>query len=101
MKGGVPGEELALTPHSPVPPLPQAGAWDPPGTPWNHRFPHGLPWGLQVRALPARLPVLSLGHGDPGGCTRALQSQQPVRATVFYFFHPPVLLDSQTCAASP
>lgn len=47
MKGGVPGEELALTPHSPVPPLPQAAAWDPPGTPRNHRFPHGLAWGLQ------------------------------------------------------
>ncbi|OBS63486.1 hypothetical protein A6R68_08040 [Neotoma lepida] len=47
MKGGTPGEELDLIPHSPVPPLPQAAAWDPPGTPRNHRFPYGLAWGLQ------------------------------------------------------
>lgn len=55
MKGGAPGEGLALTPRSPAPPLPQAAAWDPPGTPRSRRFPHGLARGLQVRAHPARL----------------------------------------------
>lgn len=55
MKGGGPGEGLALTPGSPAPPLPQAAAWHPQGTPRSRRFPHGLAWGLQVRAHPARL----------------------------------------------
>lgn len=55
MKGGAPREGLALTPRSPAPPPPQAGTWDPPGTPRSRRFPHGLARGLQVRAHPARL----------------------------------------------
>lgn len=56
MKGGAPGEGLALTPRSPAPPLPQAAAWDPPGTPRSRRFPHGLARGLQPAWPAASMP---------------------------------------------
>lgn len=100
MKGGGPGEGLALTPRSPAPPLPQAAAWHPPGTPPELPLPPWTCLGTPGESAP-RPPVLSPGDGGPVGCTGKLQSQRQFQATVLCLFHPPAHLASRVCAVSP
>jgi hypothetical protein len=98
MKGGVPGEELALIPHSPAPQFTPGLSL---GYPRDSPEPPLPPWtclGTPGESVP-RPPDLSSGDGDADGCTRLQQRQQQVQATVFYF-HPPALLHSQACAVS-
>uniref|UniRef100_A0A7N5KFJ3 Proline rich 14 n=2 Tax=Ailuropoda melanoleuca TaxID=9646 RepID=A0A7N5KFJ3_AILME len=68
MKGGAPGEGLALTPRSPAPPpIPGCSL----GSPRDSPEPPLPPWtcpGTPGESAP-RPPVLSTGNGEPGGRT--------------------------------
>lgn len=69
MKGGAPGEELALIPHSPAPQFTPGLSL---GSPRDSPEPPLTPWtclGTPGESVP-RPPDLSSGDGDADGCTR-------------------------------